>query len=155
MPHHHQRASRRAAYSLIAVVLLLAGCRTGAKVKLPEDPARRIAVANGILAQANNSAAKVTIKLAQAKLISGTVTAEVLVYNERIARASRGIAMIQTKDRPLAEQKGMILEILKAITPRSFYSKYLTLTDAKLAELESAVSALESAVTLLKIEVSK
>jgi hypothetical protein len=154
MPLHHQRASRRAAYALIFILLLLSGCRS-AKVKLPEDPARRIAVANGILAQANNSAAKVAIKLAQAKVISGAVTAEVLVYNERIARASRGIAIIQTKDRPLAEQKGMILDILTAITPRSFYAKYLTLTDAKLSELESAVSALESAVTLLKIEVTK
>lgn len=140
---------------VVALAVILTGCRTQASTPLPSDPAKRIAVANGILAEANNAATKATIQLYKSKVVSKDTLKELLEYNKRVAEASKSIALIQTQDRTLVEQKQQIANILKAITPRSFYQKYIALDDVKLATLAAAVTAIETAVSLLATEVSK
>jgi hypothetical protein len=150
-----QRDARRAAAAMaLALLMLIPACRRATAPDL-RTRAQRIAVYNGVLAEAVRAAAETAISLQQSGTLTKEQTLMALDYAGRAATVSKAIADIQQTS---GEWEVLVLQIqtvLNTISPPDDFARWLGATPQEAKDLYACLDALNAAIDVMKQEASR
>jgi len=146
---------------ILAVALFLCGCRVvappapGLPSTVVDSPERKIASANAILAQSIYSATMATIAMNRDARLANSTTAEILEYMEKLSKISKAIADVQASGSPILDQRNAIKVALQFVNPASYLRRRVADDNPGSAALLLTVDALQGAVAMMLLEVSR
>ena len=151
----HRTGIRRAVELLaLATVILLPACRRNTALEL-KTPAQRVAVYNGILAESVHAATEAASGLERSGILTRAQVLQGLGYTGRAANASKAVAVIQQTPGDWTALAPLIRTALNNISPPGEIASWLAASPAQAKELSASLDAIQSAVTVLMVEVAK
>ena len=147
---------RRATISLaLAVVIFAPACRRSTSLEIEKTPAQRVAVYNGVLAESVRAAAETAIDLERSGVLTRAQVLQVLDYTERVANASKAVAVIQQTPGDWTVVARQIRTVLNTISPPGDIAKWLSSSPAEAKVLSACLDAMQSTLAILLQEASK
>jgi hypothetical protein len=134
-------------------LLFLTGCQKqiGVNGKTPEQ---RVAVYNGILAEANRSATAGVISLQKSGVLTVAQTSLILDYTVRVANTSKAVAVLQQSAGDWTVVSKQIKAVLDALSPPGDFAKWLGAGPQGL-EILATLNAIQDSIRLIVAEVSR
>ena len=109
----------------LVLALLLVGCAKNANT-VPQTPFQKVALYNGVLAESNHAATDAAIALQKSGTLTVSQTLLFLNYTERVATASKAIAVLQQSSGDWPTVAAQIKILLGAVSPPGGFSDWLT-----------------------------
>ena len=148
-----RHTKRIAAPVALVLALLLVGCiKPGANPAVYQTPAQRVAVYNGILAESNRAATDAAIALQKSGALTTNQTLLFLDYTERVATASKAIAVLQQSPADWPTVAAQIKIVLGSVSPPGNFSGWLAEPQSKalLDAMTGITGAIQSILEAVK-----
>jgi hypothetical protein len=139
-------------YILTISLLLLTSCQKQVNTT-PTTPFQKLAVYNGVLAEANRAVTMGVISLQKTKTLTVQQTTMVLDYTGRVANISNAIAVIQQSSNDWTIVSTQVQIILLQLPPPLDISKYLQFPKGQ--SILTALTSLQDTIRLILQEVKK
>lgn len=136
----------------LVLALLLVGCAKNPNT-VPQTPFQRVAVYNGVLAESNNALTSGVIQLQKSGVLTTNQTLQVLDYTERVANASKAVAIIQQTPGDWSVDAAQIRVVLMAVSPPGNFSAWLS--DPQSKQVLDSLGGLQNALQIILAEVAK